>query len=67
MQKMIQDKLNTLKQLSDSPELSKYLGKVGEQGRIIGILKFYKDKYPEFPSSIFDKIMEEIETEKNVE
>lgn len=62
----IQNKLDILNQLTDSPEVSRLLGKSGEQGRIIGIIKFYKDKYSEM-SHIFNNILEEIETEKNVE
>lgn len=62
----IQNKLNTLNQLTDSPEVSKLLGKSGEQGRITGIILYYKNKYPEM-SHIFNNILEEIETEKNVE
>lgn len=60
MQKMIQDRLNTLKKLSDSPEVSKLLGKMGEQGRITGILNYYKEEHPEF-EYVFEKIMNEIE------
>lgn len=62
----IQSKLDTLNQLADSPEVSKLLGKSGEQGRITGIILYYKNKYPEM-SHIFNNILEEIETEKNVE
>lgn len=60
MQKIIQDKLNILKKLSDSPEVSKLLGKMGEQGRITGILNYYKENHPEF-IHVFEKIMNEIE------
>lgn len=60
MRKMIQDKLNTLNQLGDSPEVCKLLGKMGEQGRITGILIYYKEEHPEF-TYVFDKIMSEIE------
>lgn len=60
MQKIIQDKLITLNSLSDSPEVSKLLGKMGEQGRITGILNYYKEEHPEF-THVFEKIMGEIE------
>lgn len=60
MQKIIQEKLNTLTRLSDSPEVSKLLGKMGEQGRITGILIYYKEAYPEF-THVFEKIMNEVE------
>lgn len=66
MHKMIQDKLSTLKKLSDSPEVSKLLGKMGEQGRITGILNYYKEEHPEF-THVFEKIMSEIEEKSNYE
>ena len=50
--------------LCNDPEYNKILGVAGEQGRIIGILEYYKEKCPEL-TGIFDHIMKEIETGKN--
>lgn len=35
---------DTFDSISNSPEYNKILGAAGEQGRIIGILEYYKEK-----------------------
>ena len=51
---------DTLNQLSNDPRIIKIMAKAGEQGRISGILLFYKEKYPE-TANIIDKIIAEVE------
>lgn len=55
---------DTFDSINNSPEYNRILGAAGEQGRIIGILEYYEEKYPEF-AEIFNQIMEEIEISKN--